>query len=318
MTQQSSSPRFIVRTTVLHVVTYFIVGMLAAIALNYEALFEAPVIRDYMQPFGTGSLFIGPVVQVLRGVIAAVVLLRFRAVLRDRLGWLWLWLLLVGIGILSTSAAAPSSIEGVVYTQLPLWYHAIGLPEMLVQTLIFSALVALYERHPGGILTVLPPVFDRLLRAVVVTTVAFVGYAIISVTFALVAGAAISADESLSLEVQGVFLVPLLANGAIAFHAGRRSPGARQRIIAGLVSYGIGVAAIAGYQAVVTGGPNLAYALVAPLLPALIVSLFIGFGHSKPSIPRPTAHVDTEVSSERARMEATLRPPRVKLRHPAG
>lgn len=305
MTPTSSAPRFILRTTALHVITYFIVGMLAAIALNYEALFQAPVIRDYMQPFGTGSLFIGPAVQVLRGVITALVLLPFRAVLRERLGWLWLWLLLVGIGILSTSAAAPSSIEGVVYTQLPLWYHGVGLPEMLGQTLIFSALVALYERHPGGILTVLPPVFDRLLRAVVVTTLAFVGYAIISVTFALVAGAAISADQSLSLEVQGVFLVPLLANGAIAFLAGRLYPSARQRIIAGLASYGIGVGAIAGYQAVVSGGPNLVYALVAPLLPALIVGLLIGFGQSEPKSPQQRALVDSEGSSEPARMAST-------------
>lgn len=105
--------------------------------------------------------------------------------------------------------------------------------------------------------------------------------------------------------MQGVFLVPLLANGAIAFLAGRLYPSARQRIIAGLASYGIGVGAIAGYQAVVSGGPNLVYALVAPLLPALIVGLLIGFGQSEPKSPQQRALVDSEGSSEPARMAST-------------
>jgi len=272
--------RFIVRTTILHAVTYFIVGIIAAIAINYEALFEEPVIRDYMQPFGSGSLFVGPVAQLLRGLIIAAVLLPFREVIGARLGWLKLWLLLIGIGIFSTYAAAPSSVEGVVYTKLPLWYHLIGLPEMLVQTLIFSVLVALYQRFPGGILTALPPVFDRLMRALVVATLAFAGYALVSVAFALLSGAEISADQSLTLEVQGVFLLPLLANGAIAFFA-RPVPSLRQRVVAGLISYVVGVVAILGYQLVVSGAPSLLYGLVAPVLPAVLVAVLLGIGGTK-------------------------------------
>ena len=58
-----------------------------------------------------------------------LVLLPFRIVLAaTRWGWLQLWLLIVGVGIVSTPAAAPSSIEAVIYTRLPLWYHAVGSP----------------------------------------------------------------------------------------------------------------------------------------------------------------------------------------------
>ena len=156
-----------------------------------------------MRPFGSVAVFVGPLVQVARGAIIAVVLLPFREVFGRRHGWLWLWGLLVGVGIVSTSAAAPSSLEGIVYSELPLWYHAIGLPEMLIQTLAFSALVAFYERNPDGALAVLPPVFSRLLGALVVASLAFAGYAIVSVAFALLAGARIDADENLTLEVQG-------------------------------------------------------------------------------------------------------------------
>ena len=61
--------------------------------------------------------------------------------------WLILWGLLVTIGILSTPAAAPSSIEGMVYTRVPMWYHLLGLPEVVLQTLAFSIWLVWWERQ---------------------------------------------------------------------------------------------------------------------------------------------------------------------------
>jgi hypothetical protein len=275
MERRNGAGRFLVGVTLLHVVTYLVVGIIASIAFDYATLFEQPVIRDYMREFGSVALFAGPMVQVVRGIIIAAVLLPFRQVLAGRLGWLWLWLLLIGIGILSTSAAAPSSIEGLVYTRVPLWYHAIGLPEMLVQTLAFSVLASLYARFPHGVLAALPPVFERIMRALVAASLAFVGYAVVSVIFALVAGVGVDAEQNLSLEVQGLFIVPFLANGAIAFIANRGvcSPG--RRLVAGLASYAVGAAAILVYQAVVSGGVGPLYALAAPMLPAVIVWLLV-------------------------------------------
>ena len=263
--------QFLVRATVLHVVTYLVIGIVASTVFDYASLFEQPIIRDYMREFGSVAVFVGPLVQVARGLIIAVVLLPFRGVLANRLGWLWLWLLLLGIGILSTSAAAPSSIEGVVYTKLPLWYHAIGLPEMLAQTLIFSILVGLYSRYPQGLLAVMPPVFERIVRALVTACLAFAGYAVVSVVFALTSGAGVDAAESLSLKVQGLFIVPFVANGMIAFVTSRGIQSPTRRILAGVASYVVGAAAILVYQAVVTGAANPLYVVVAPILPATIV-----------------------------------------------
>jgi len=274
-TSPSRAGQFVVRATVIHVVTYFVVGIVAALAIDYESLFEQPVIRDYMRPFGSVSLLIGPVVQILRGVIIGLVLLPFRHAIAERAGWLRLWLLLVGIGVLSTYAAAPSSIEGLVYTKVPLWYHAIGLPEMLVQSLLFSVLVAFYLRNPKGLVAALPPVYTRILGALVVACLAFVGYALVSVAFAIVSGATIDPSENLTLEVQGLFLLPFLANGVIAFVAGGKARSTRRALIAGLLSYILGAAAVFGYQAIVTGSVDPLYALIAPLVPAIILAALL-------------------------------------------
>lgn len=290
----TGSGRFVVRATVIHVVTYFVVGIVAAIAIDYASLFEQPVIRDYMRPFGSVSLLIGPVVQILRGVIFGLVLLPFREAIARRSGWLRLWLLLVGIGVLSTFAAAPSSIEGLVYTKVPLWYHAIGLPEMLVQSLLFSVLVALYLRYPKGVVAALPPVYTRILGALVVACLAFVGYALGSVAFAIVAGAEIDPNENLTLKVQGLFLIPFIANGVIAFVAGAAVRSGRRALSAGIISYLVGTAAMFAYQSIVTSSVDPLYALIAPLLPAIILTVLL--------LPRrtgPTAHDSVDASDRR-------------------
>jgi hypothetical protein len=286
--------RFLMRTTMLHVVSYLLVGIVASVVLDYATLFSQPVIRDYMVEFGSISLFIGPFVQVLRGIIIAAVLLPFRGILAGRWGWLWLWLLLVGIGILSTSAAAPSSIEGIVYTQLPVWYHAIGMPEMLVQTLTFSVLVAFYERHPQGLLAVLPPIFERLVRALVSASLAFVGYAVVSVVFAISAGATIDAEQSLSVQVQGLFVAPFLINLTLAFIAAGGLSRTRRNLV-GVASYLLSAAAILAYQAILLGGPSILYASVAPLLPALVVWLLTPKQNKVESEPAPVPEVTHEV-----------------------
>ena len=285
----ANAGRFVLRATVIHVVTYFVVGIIAALTIDYSSVFDEPVIRDFMRPFGSVSLFIGPIVQIFRGIIVGVVLLPFRAVIAGRFGWLWLWLLLVGIGILSTYAAAPSSIEGIVYSKLPPWYHAIGLPEMLVQSLLFSTLLALYLRHPNVVIAALPAVFTRIVRAVMVTSLAFIGYALVSSVFALLSGVEINPSGNLTFKVQGLFLLPFLPNGVLPFLVQRADQTAKRVLIAGLLSYASGTAAILGYQAVVTGSFNPLYGFIAPILPAIIVTILVrGTGSRQKARPAPT------------------------------
>ena len=106
-----------------------------------------------------------------------------------------------------------------------------------------------------------------------------------SVLFALGAGAEVTAEQSLTVQVQGTFIAPFVLNGAIAFVAAR-GLSARNRLIAALASYVLGSLSIFLYQAVIMGAVSLLYALVAPILPALILWPLIpreGHGSDAPS-----------------------------------
>ena len=259
---------FFARTTAIHFVTYFLAGLVASSLLDYRWAFEQPVIRDYMVAFDSTAVFLGPALQVVRGMIFGLVLLPFRHSIATRLGWLWLWALVVGISILSTPAAAPSSLEGLVYTRMPLWYHAFGLPEMLVQTFIFSVLVWAYARYPRGIFSALPPVAGTIVGSVASASFAFIGYAVVSVLFALAVGANIFDPSNLTLRTQGLFIAPFLLNIVLVLVLGRRL-----RIPAFLsVAYVANVIALLLYQWIVLGAPSVAYVVLAPLVPAVILA----------------------------------------------
>ena len=82
---------FLARTTAIHFVTYFLAGLVGSSLLDYRRAFEQPVIRDYMVAFGSTAVFLGPALQVVRGLIFGLVLLLFHDSIASRLGWLWLW-----------------------------------------------------------------------------------------------------------------------------------------------------------------------------------------------------------------------------------
>lgn len=269
-----SIPVFLFRVIAIHFVTYYFFGMLASRIFHYETTLSLPVIRDYMLGYGDASVLWGPLVQPARGLILGCALLPFRGFLAEKkYGWLYLWLLFVGIGILSTPAAAPCSIEGIIYTRLPLWYHLMGLPEILLQTLAFSTLVHLYLRYPAGIVQSMPPVFGTLLQSLAGASFAFIGYAVFSVLYALTAGVEINAEANLSLKVQGLFIAPFLLNfAAIAFLSmSKRFSGIRRTSIF-LIIWSCNAALIAAYQQLVMGGANPLFAIAAPILPSMIVA----------------------------------------------
>lgn len=273
----NSIPIFLIRVMIIHTLTYFAAGMLASNILNYRAIFELPIIRDYMVEFGTGPIFLGPFVQPIRGLIIGLVLVPFRSFLaKEKYGWLHLWLIFVGIGILSTPAAAPGSVEGVIYTKLPLWYHFFGMPEILTQTLAFSILTYLYMRYPSGIMDALPPVYSVTLQSISGACFAFIGYAIASIAFALLGNVDINAEANMSLRAQGLFFAPFACNFAIiTFFNLSKFIKKRGRKSIFLVTWLSNAVLIAAYQQIFLGGANIVYVIVAPILPAIIITLML-------------------------------------------
>ncbi|MCX8025168.1 MAG: hypothetical protein N3A60_08200, partial [Thermanaerothrix sp.] len=97
----------------VHTVTYFVFGLIMSNLFDYGRIFEQEVIRDFMRPIGSSAVFLGPLLQPIRGFLFAVVLWPLReTIVAHKRGWLILWGIFVVFGILGTPAAAPSSLEG--------------------------------------------------------------------------------------------------------------------------------------------------------------------------------------------------------------
>lgn len=195
--------KFVLKVTAAHVATYLVCGLIFARLFDYESLFAMDDVRSFMRDaYGTSSV-IGPFVQVLRGAIIGCVLLILKdTVLNKKLGWLYLWILFAGLGIVCAPAAAPVSIEGIVYSRLPLEFHLKTAPELLVQTLLFSLLVA------GNCTFALP---EKIAVPVIVTVISAVGFSVGGIILALV----LKADIMAGARDPGAFAVMFAALAAV-------------------------------------------------------------------------------------------------------
>jgi hypothetical protein len=137
------------KSLVLHTVTYFLAGLLASNVFNYAGLFAMPAMSGFMRPYNSVWVILGPLFQPLRGILFALAFYPLRENLFNRkYGWLTMWGLLVIIGIFSTYGPTPGSIEGVLYTQVPLWAHLRGLPEVVLQSFAYSLVLYYWVNHP--------------------------------------------------------------------------------------------------------------------------------------------------------------------------
>jgi hypothetical protein len=151
MSDQSAPayPTFALRVTACHIVTYFIAGVFAYFVLDYGTEFSKEFLACFMRPTSDPIVSLGPVLQVVRGPIIAAALFPFRRVfLGAPRGWLLLWGLFLGLAIFSTVGPAPGSVEGFIYTKVPIGRQMIGYFEALPQTLAFSLLVYWWHRNP--------------------------------------------------------------------------------------------------------------------------------------------------------------------------
>lgn len=138
----------IIKTAVMHTLTYFLMGILAATLLNYAERFARPEMVCWMRPTTDPIVMAGVLFQPLRGIVFALVFFPLQQQLFARQnGWLLLWWLLVGLGILSTFGPAPGSIEGLVYTVIPWTDQVIGWLEVVPQALLLSIGLWAWVRH---------------------------------------------------------------------------------------------------------------------------------------------------------------------------
>ena len=148
----SSKPRFLtlaVKTIIVHTITYMLMGMLALTLLGYAEAFAAPWMACWMRQTNDTMVVAGPLFQPVRGLLFALAFYPLREILFGRKnGWLVLWWLLVALGILSTFGPAPGSVEGMLYTVIPIPQQMTGWLEVVPQALLLSAILFYWVNHP--------------------------------------------------------------------------------------------------------------------------------------------------------------------------
>jgi len=138
------------RVISLHTLTYLLVGLAAYLIMDYRQAYEATDLRYLMRPTTSPWVAAGPALQPIRGLLFALIFYPFASeFVRRSNGVLLLWSLFLGLAILGTAGPSPGSFEGILYTKLPLRLHLFGLPEVVLQTFLFSAGLVTWCRKPA-------------------------------------------------------------------------------------------------------------------------------------------------------------------------
>ncbi len=291
---------FALRIVVAHTLTYFVSGLVWSNVFRYGAVFQLPVIRDYMLPIDQHNVLLGPFLQPVRGLIMAVGLWPLRdLLLQSKRGWLILWGLFLTLGILSTPAASPGSIEGMLYTRLPLWYHIMGYPEIVIQTLVFSVWLWWWERRATQARQGTAPVQDPLLaewvRAIMAACFAYIGYAagglllvaLANSTAASTGAAAVDVEAAgANFKMQFMFIIAFVVNTIAAFWATRAWRAGRLPLWGIFLVFWLIDALVPWlYQTIVFGASFVPTAALLGLFPALIIVASIWTARRRPAVP---------------------------------
>ncbi len=288
---------FTLKVIVAHTLTYFIFGIIMSNVFDYGEVFKREVIRDYMLPIDEHNVLMGPFMQPVRGLIFAIGLWPLRSfLLGKKSGWLTLWGLLVTIGILSTPAAAPGSIEGMLYSKIPMWYHLIGYPEIMLQTLVFSIWLVWWDRQSVTTHELEHrkenPLVAEIVKAIMTACFAYIGYAIGGLLLAFMANAkaAASGTGGIDIEAAGAdfqmqfqFVIAFIVNTIIVFWLARTWQANRLTIWAVFLLFWLADALTPWlYQLVVFGSSFIPTVIMLGFFPAVIITLSIRMNYRKP------------------------------------
>ena len=137
-----------IKAVVVQTVTYFAMGLPSFLLLDYANRFAQPGLSEIMRQTTDPLVAAGPLFQVARGFLFALAFYPLRdSFFKRKQGWAFMWLTLVIIGVLSTFGPAPGSIEGLVYTTVPITTQLISLPEVVIQSLLFSVILCYWVDH---------------------------------------------------------------------------------------------------------------------------------------------------------------------------
>lgn len=139
--------KFAWRIIASHTIAYFCAGIFAVLVMDYKNWFSEGAISSFMLPTDTPIVALGPALQIIRGLIMALVLLPLRRVfINEKYGFLKLWLLVLGLSVFSTYAAAMGSLDGFIYTNIPIVEQILGYPEAFLWVTLFVGILWVFYK----------------------------------------------------------------------------------------------------------------------------------------------------------------------------
>jgi len=131
-----------------HTIAYFIAGIFAVVVMNYRELYATEIISSVMLPVDTPIVALGPLLQIFRGIIIALILWPLRkAFFEEKYGLLKLGLIVIGLSLLSTIGPTMGSFDGYIYTKIPYMYQILGYPETIIYVLLFIGILAVSKKY---------------------------------------------------------------------------------------------------------------------------------------------------------------------------
>lgn len=182
--------QYVTKITIYHVVTYIVCGIIFSSLFNYSELFNEGCMAYYMQPIASTNTLMGPLFQVVRGLLFGLVLLLLREYIRtEKLGFLKLYTLILVLGIINTPGPAPSSIEGMIYTKVPWIVHLKGALEIMAQTFLFAWWVSSIDKRKKQM-------SEMTKKALIATIICVVGYSLCGIIIAAIQQVDVSNEVS--------------------------------------------------------------------------------------------------------------------------
>jgi hypothetical protein len=137
------------KTIVTHTITYFLMGFLSFVIFDYSTQYAETSLKLLMRQTTEPIVMAGPLFQPIRGFLFGIAFYLLREVFFGRkFGWLIMWVVLIIFGILSPFGPSPGSIEGMIFTVLPLSSHMTGQLEVYLQSLLLSVITYYWVNHP--------------------------------------------------------------------------------------------------------------------------------------------------------------------------
>jgi hypothetical protein len=165
MEKKSDVVRYFWQIIYAHTIAYFIAGIFAVVVVNYRELFATEIISSFMHPVNLPIVALGPLLQIFRGIIIALILLPLRKIFfEEKNGLLKLGLIIIGLSLLSTIGPTMGSFDGYIYTKIPYMYQILGYPEAIIYVLLFIGILAVSIKYTHKkIVTILSILFTVLI-----------------------------------------------------------------------------------------------------------------------------------------------------------